>query len=264
MDSAATRWFVRQVLSELAVVKSWLADPERGPGEWAGVCWLLVSSLLHGKLSKVRDYHYTYVVDRSRVKKEALEPVNVSGLYIDRIRTQFTEGEFTRMRLARAGVDLGRLPAPHFCRGLGDGLEGIINPVDLVVTSPPYFGMNDYVRSQYLTWLIFPWPGYEEQIGTESGSRRSRRSRVAFEGYLTAMENTFKGLHRAITPGGYLAVVIGNSTNSLARETDPTESVRHLIEATQFESIWRGERRIRFRKINNTPYRSESIWVFRR
>jgi hypothetical protein len=262
--SDAIRWFVPQVLAELAVLKSWISDPESGPGEWASTAQIVTSSLLQGKLSKARSYHYTYVVDRSRVKEEALEPVDVADLFVERVRTQFTDAEFTRNRLARTGVNLSEEGSATFARCPAHRLDTVAQTVDMVVTSPPYFAMNDYVRSQYLTWLIFPWADYESQIQTESGSRRNRRSRRALGDYLHDMSLTFQTLKGTMTPGAYLAVVMGNSTSSLAREADPTQLVRHLIEEADFEAIWSGERRIRFRKINTTPFRSESLWVFRR
>jgi DNA modification methylase len=266
INDDATRWFTRDVLADIAVVKAWLGDPSpSGPGEWRDVARVVFSSLLHGKLSTVRNYHYTYVVDRSRVKKRALSSVDVESVFAERLHTNFLDADYTRARLARTGTHVEQLPEPEFTTGLAQGLAEVVRvKADLVVTSPPYFGMNDYVRSQYLTWLVFPWEGYEEQIKTELGSRRARGSRQALEDYFSTIEKTFQSLRTIMTPGRYMAVIMGNSTSSLARESDPTHQVHNLITTMGFEPVWQVQRRIRFRKINNTPYRSESLWVFSR
>jgi hypothetical protein len=263
INEDATRWFVHDVLAEIAVVKSWLDDSESGPLEWRDVARVILSSLLHGKFSTVRNYHYTYIVDRSRVKRKALRRVDVEGLFADRLATHFLDAEYTRARLLRSGTDLEQVAEPQLMQGLAQDLGQTIKlAADLVLTSPPYFGMNDYVRSQYLTWLVFPWEGFEAQIKSESGSRRARDSRRALDDYFASIEKTFRGLREILQPKRYLAVVMGDSTGALAREAEPTESVRKAIVKMGFEPVWQVQRRIRFRKINNTPYRSESLWVF--
>lgn len=265
IDTDAPRWFVRDVLVEIAVVKAWLTDAASGPAEWRDTIRVLFSSLLHGKLSIVRNYHYTYIVDRSRVAKRSLGRVDVEGVFAERLSTYFTDAEYTRARLARAGTDVETLPEPTFAQGLAQSANDFVNATaDLVVTSPPYFGMNDYVRSQYLTWLVFPWDEYSNQIKSESGSRRARKSHRAFDDYIATIDTTFKSLKTIMSPGRYLAVIMGDSTTKIARERQPTEAVRNLITSLGFEPVWDVQRRVRFRKINNTPYRSECLWVFSR
>ena len=256
----ADRWFVRQVLAELAVLKSWLADPESGLGEWNNVATIIASSLLHSKFSKVRNYHYTYVVDRSRVTNEVLQYVDVETLLSDRLSLHFTDAENTRQRLVRTGTHLSQLTRPKFLRGLAQkAASAVPHKVDLILTSPPYFGMNDYVRSQYLTWLIFPWTGYDTQIRSEVGSRRSRTSKPALGAYLAAIEHTIQSCYRILSPGGILAMVMGNSGNVLAQDSDPAQSVKDCALMTKFTLIWEGKRRVKFRKINNTPYELDPI-----
>ena len=265
INQDARHWFTREVLAEIAVAKTWLEDRTSGPGAWRDVARVVLSSLLHGKLSTVRKYHYTYVVDRSRVKKRALAGVDVEGLFADRLMSRFLDAEYTRARLGRGGTDVAQLPEPEFKLGLAQRSAGALSDSpNLIVTSPSYFGMNDYVRSQYLSWLVFSWKGYDDQIKSESGSRRARTSKPALDAYFDALKSTFEALQSRLAPGGYVAVVMGNSTSSLARKNNPTSVVFDSLVKLGLNLVWRERRRIRFRKINNSPYQSEVIWVFSR
>jgi DNA modification methylase len=82
--------------------------------------------------------------------------------------------------------------------------------VDLIVTSPPYFGMTDYVRSQRLTFLWFGW-SLSEYRANESGARYRRRRRTALPEYLRDMDDSFKQIQRVLKPGKMCAIVIGES-----------------------------------------------------
>ena len=96
------RWFVPSVLREIAILKCWINSDLGDLEGWRNVLVATASSLLHGQYSVVKDYHYTYVVDRSKVKKECREEVDVSTLFIDRLIGNFTDGELIREQLSRS------------------------------------------------------------------------------------------------------------------------------------------------------------------
>jgi hypothetical protein len=220
--------------------------------------------LLHGKFSIARDYHYTYVVDNSRVKDEARDKVDVEGLFAKKLLDNMIQGQVARERLLRTNNG-NSVPDPQFVWGCAQQIDTLFEKrVDFVVTSPPYFGMNDYVRSQYLTWLIFQWNEYQEDLMRESGSRRSRNSRTSLESYFGDMYKSFSGIYRVLQKGGYLGLVLGSSTTKLAREIDPVTELGKQLNEIGFSRVWEGRRRVRFRKINNTPFRDEVIWIFQR
>jgi hypothetical protein len=124
--------------------------------------------------------------------------------------------------------------------------------------------MNDYVRSQYLSWLIFQWPGYDGDVQQEIGSRRLRTKAAALDTYYEQMQKSFSAVEQTLRPGGYLIVVFGASHGDFVGDDDPVDRIRTMLMAGQFGLVWSGSRRVRFRKINNTPYRSEVLWVFER
>jgi hypothetical protein len=265
MHQSCNRWFVPSVIAEIAVIKAWIAEREPLTSRWKHVLKIVLSSLLHNRLSIARGYHYTYIVDNSRVKDEAREDVNVEGLFEDKLRATFVKAQVMRENLTRIGFRIRNTPSPRLIKGPAQELPRLIDSeIDLVVTSPPYFGMNDYVRSQQLSWLVFQWKGYDEDIKAESGTRRNRTSMRSLNTYFDDMSHVLAGAHHVLRKGGYLALVLGSSKTLLARENDTVGALKKMIDEIGFSKFWAGERRVQFRKINNTPYRSEVIWVYRR
>lgn len=264
VNQGAIRWFTQPVLAEVAVVKEWILHNGKLTKTWRNALIVALSSLLHGRFSIARNYHYTYVVDNSRVKEEARGKVDVPELFANKLFDNMIQGQIARDRLMRISNGSG-MPSPEFVQGRAQQIEGLGDgQVDFVVTSPPYFGMNDYVRSQYLTWLIFQWKEYEQDLASESGSRRNRTSRTSLDTYFADMQKSFSEIHRVLRKGGYLALVLGSSTTKLAREVDLLKELKKQLDSIGFNLIWEGRRRVRFRKINNTPFRDEVIWVFQR
>jgi DNA modification methylase len=260
----ANRWFAPHVLAELAVVKEWVATGENAQN-WMDVILILVSSILHRRLSELRHVHYTYVVDRSKAK---YPPKNTPDAYSEvrnKLTGTFVRFEVTQNRLRRAGISPNTLRDPLFVAGNSEYcLSSIVSEVDLVITSPPYFGMNDYVRSQYLTWLIFPWDTFDSDVVLEMGTRRDRRSSVKLDRYLDSLGSCFKTVGQMLSPGGHLAVVMGTSHASNASVRPEIDDLSTALAMADLRPIWRGVRRVVYRKINNTPYREEHIWVLRK
>lgn len=81
---------------------------------------------------------------------------------------------------------------------------------DLAVTSPPYFSMTDYIRSQRLTFLWQDWD-LDAWKSAESGARFKRHRRTALSQYLGEMRESFAEVHRVLKAGASCAIVIGES-----------------------------------------------------
>jgi len=261
----ATRWFTHEVLTELAIVKEWMVDGDVVRG-WRETAEILVSSILHKRLSELREVHYTYIVDRSRTKKSPSRGVDAYAEIVSKIKSTFIRFEVTRHRLERAEMmpDLTR-EGPIFLTGSSEDRLAEVSPeIDLVVTSPPYFGMNDYVRSQYLSELIFPDPTFDRQLELEIGTRRNRRSIVKLDEYLAVLSRCFKEIGIRMSVGGCVAVIVGASHASRASVRPQISTLEDTIWAGELKLLWAGTRRVIYRKINNTPFREEHIWVLRK
>lgn len=82
--------------------------------------------------------------------------------------------------------------------------------VDLVVTSPPYFGFFDYAVSQRLSFL---WMGYDLAHVTrmELGPRAERKQLGALEDFLLGLQNSFREASRVLKPGCHCCILIGEA-----------------------------------------------------
>src|SRR6266496_1723489 len=255
MEPDAIRWFAPQVLAELAIVKDWMANGEIVRG-WSEVVLVLVSAVLHKRLSELREVHYTYIVDRSRTKKVPSRPVDTYSEIGNKITSTFVRFEVTRHRLERAGMMPGPGESgPTFLTGSSEeGLAEVRPEIDLVVTSPPYFGMNDYVRSQYLTQLIFPDPMFERQLELEIGTRRNRKNVAKIDEYLAVLSRSFKEVGARMRVGGYVAVILGTSHVSPSSIRPQLTTLESTLCGAELKVLWTGTRRVLYRKINNTPF----------
>ncbi len=85
-----------------------------------------------------------------------------------------------------------------------------LSSVDLVITSPPYFGVCDYVKAQRLS---MEWFGSEiEPLRLrEIGARSKRHRALAREAYLDDMTKIFAELKRVLRKNGQIAVIVGES-----------------------------------------------------
>jgi hypothetical protein len=101
-------------------------------------------------------------------------------------------------------------PPPIVIRGQARSLAVGTNSVDLIVTSPPYVGVIDYVKANRLLYLWMNWP-LDLERAFEIGARYKRRRPAIVGQYLEDMAACWREFHRVLRPGGLLAVVIGES-----------------------------------------------------
>jgi len=84
--------------------------------------------------------------------------------------------------------------------------------VDLVLTSPPYAGVVDYIKAQRLT---MEWIGREiEPLRLAEIGARSKRHRAASnQEYVSAIGEVFQECWRCLKPSGWCVLVVGQSSS---------------------------------------------------
>ncbi len=101
-------------------------------------------------------------------------------------------------------------------------------PVDLVLTSPPYPSTYDYLPIQHLRTA---WLGDRPHLDREIGSRRSWRegARKARKTWREDTDAWMAASARALNPGGYLVVVIGDglAPSGTVDTSQPSEDSAH-------------------------------------
>src|SRR5204862_6093737 len=82
--------------------------------------------------------------------------------------------------------------------------------IDLVITSPPYFGVSDYVKSQRLS---MEWFGIEiEPLRMQEIGARSKRPRQTAEtDYKSGLRKVFGEVHLCLKADGACVIIIGES-----------------------------------------------------
>lgn len=93
-------------------------------------------------------------------------------------------------------------------------------PVHLVVTSPPYPSMADYITSQRLDYY---WLGYNKQdIGTfkknEIGARYLRHANSSNRNYIDSMKIALTNIISAIEPNGILVLILPDFSTDESRK----------------------------------------------
>ena len=132
--------------------------------------------------------------------------------------------------------------------------------VDIVVTSPPYIGVNDYVKSQRLTYLLFP-PFPSTADSAEIGRRQKRRRKTAVADYLCDMKKCIDEMVRVTRSGGFICIALGQSSS--IKGTDLVkELVTYAGQLLDSAPVLNIVRPIVFRKIYNTGIGSERLLVF--
>lgn len=130
------------------------------------------------------------------------------------------------------------------------------NSIDLVVTSPPYFGVVDYIKAQRLT---FEWFGLsiEPLRSIETGARSKRHRHTAFGQYIEELGTVVKELHRVLKRGRILALVVGES----AKREPVRDRLMDLLREYGFESDLTVERQIGLRRRQPASLVSELLIV---
>ena len=202
-DPSLSRWFTGETLSQLRYL--WQVVEQQSVDSSRHILMLLFSDVLFACASpgvavtssgKRRRHHWGWVADnvypRQPVEHDAIALMEERLLSVpNRGSTCAASRVLVTQQDARC---LALLP----------------NSVDLVVTSPPYVGMIDYARANR---LLYAWMGWslDTERETEIGARFKRRRLQGFIEYLEDMRLCWSELHRVLRPGGYCAVVIGES-----------------------------------------------------
>lgn len=182
-------------------------------------------------------------VDAFMVFRERIEAV--IDAYRRRDRRQLAP---TILQAGEITVEEG--DAAERLKELGEGT------VDLVVTSPPYFGVVDYIKSQRLS---FEWFGLGiEQFRTdEIGARSKRHRQAAFAEYTQELGDVMRQIYRILKPSHSAAFVIGESAKRVAA----LDEVTRMLTAAGFSIDLSISRKIGLRRRQPASLQSERLIV---
>lgn len=200
------KWYHSDTLRELASI--WTAIQKHSDNPFFIVGLAAFSAILRHCSSQ--DKHWGWICDNVRPKRLIYRPTLV------RFKGKLLEYLMAAKQLSTEASELQeiKIQSSEIMVYHGDCREVLSNfsqgEFDLAVTSPPYFNMTDYNRSQRLSFLWFQFD-LEAVKAKEIGARYKRHRTNALTEYLQAMRDSFSLIAKVLKSGGFCCVVIGES-----------------------------------------------------
>ena len=202
-DPRLVDWYAPRTLQHLRYLWSLI---EESPKSMRPIFLMLFSDVLFACAStagsvttsgKLRKHHWGWVADNVAPKR--LSEHNAIKMFRDRL---LSLSRFRPMDTGRSQVNVIQQDARQMALASAS--------VDLVITSPPYIGVIDYTRANRLLYLWMGWP-FDEDRRQEIGARYKRGRMRFVEEYQCDINACWQEIHRVLKPGGYCALVIGES-----------------------------------------------------
>ncbi len=247
----AAKWYTPTVLKHLASLWGLIET-------YKGIKRKLAKAAFSAILLKVcrETRHWGYVCDNSAPKDEYEGDVLREYLQtLDRLRIAYEERDVDVM--FRFGTVEGIPEASVICGSTIDRLRAIPSEsIDLVVTSPPYFGVCDYVKAQRLS---MEWFGLEiEPLRLrEIGARSKRHRAAARNAYLQELTGVFVETRRTLRHGARIAVIVGESK----QRASVLDELRGCFESAGFRMELDLNRRVSSQRRQAPSIRGEHVFV---
>ena len=265
------RWYHKETYYELSFLVDHLRHIESA--SLRKCAQAVFSSILKNVCSQWR--HWGWVCDNVAPKKDELQ-------YKDAIDA-FQKASYDFIRSANRLVEDLRLRSDHRTRNsiressklvCGDCVEGMSNlernSVHLILSSPPYYGVADYIKAQRLSLLWFDHPDlraggfgfshFAELRNREAGSRAFRHRPNSFDAYVEYMAKFFAQSTRVLKANGHLALVVGESK----ARTPTLEALVESAKDSGLAVVYQSTRDIKeTRRRLMAKVRGENIVIFR-
>jgi len=256
------RWYHPSTLSQLCRLHAVTVD-QRDLKKRLVLKTLLSSILLR---ACARREHYTYITDNCFPNLSEADPVDALKLFTQQAQLAFESVSLFRIQYEMMHGHKWHPTPNDVLMADARHLDFLPNEsIDMVITSPPYLGVNDYVRSMRLTTLFFPDADVEPAIADEIGARRKRSRKRALEEYISDMNRVFDEMARVLKPSGFLAMVIGQGQGKVTKDTDVIGALLEILRKRhRFVVVHRDRRKIKFRRIQVPGVGSEEVIVCKR
>jgi SAM-dependent methyltransferase len=240
-------WYERRTLAELGRI--WAAVSGVNEDSHRLIFTACFSAILLSVCSQ--EEHWGWICDNVRPK--VLHHRSAISKFTEKLHEYLSSA--TEMPATSASVRARVITGPCAVELVEMGDETF----DLVVTSPPYFGVTDYAKAQRLTFLWLDLP-LEPARQAESGARSKRHRQTAREQYLEDMARSFEQIARVLKRGSHAVVVIGQSS---ARKSILDE-LASLLGEHDLELTTTIHRRLPRQRAKIATMQSEQVWILRR
>lgn len=263
-------WYHPRTLNELGFLLESIIKIEN---KQLRACYQAVfSSILKSTSSQSK--HWGWVCDNVKPKEDEIQYKNAFATFEKALANYIDATEFLITDMRQRGVEANRdvIRKRATIRHI-DCIEGLQSLDDesapLILTSPPYYGVTDYIKSQRLSYLwfdheIFNVLGYkfgnfQELRKNETGSRSHRHRKNSFELYINYMRKFFIEAYRVTRGNGKLALILGESNS----RQSTSEEIIECAKSSGFKLAYRKERDIKkTRRRLMAKVKSEDVLVF--
>lgn len=203
-ETVQGKWYTPRVLSDLSRLWSRISSLRASEKLMAQMAF---SAILLPVCRETR--HWGYVCDNSKpIESHEGDVLSEFCRVLDRMAVAYRERDESAKNLGVNSISRACITCIDCRVGMQKLRKG---SVKLVVTSPPYFGVSDYVKSQRLS---MEWFGFEiEPLRLlEIGARSKRHRQTALQDYLAEMRSVFSAIRPAIRHDGACVIVLGESS----------------------------------------------------
>lgn len=217
------KWYMPRTLMSLRKLWKLVSDLDGDAGIIGQACF---SAILLPACRE--DRHWGYVCDNTQPKgNREPDAKNLFLTTLDRLMLAYKDRHYpntctwpeARVVNGNALETLAKMPSDY---------------VDCVVTSPPYFGVADYVKAQRLTmeWLSHEIEPLRRQ---EIGARSKRHRKNALESYLIEIKAAFQQVYRVMKGNAIGVVVFGQSPSRPDAQSKFVEDLKSLGFSVEME-----------------------------
>lgn len=264
--SDALYWYHRKTLIELLAIWDLIHNRDENP-EICKIRKLAFSNILKETCSQRN--HFTYITDNCKPKKfvyiSALKAYTSMMRRIDRSVTTLLHNYHILNESNRLNAVIDR---SVIRKGDARDLSWIQDEsVDLVLTSPPYLCVQDYIKTMRLQDLFFHGEDLAQLARCEIGARAKRK------GNQNRVVNTFyQDIHasvaevdRVLKPNKYFCMVIGQGKGNITNGIDTISAIREdILGRFSFELFFETKRNISYKEEHVGGVDTETILIFKK
>lgn len=193
------KWYAPSTLDELRRLWRLVAFED---SVYADIAKSAFSSILISVCKETR--HWGYICDNSTPKTDRTG--DARSAFIRSLRSYRSAYE------SRLHSSSTNMPISEVHQGDARELLGQVEDcsIDLIVTSPPYFGVADYTKSQRLSMEWFDFD-IEPVRRAEIGARSKRHRKTSGQDFLDELGHVFSECQRVLKRDRYTVIVFGSS-----------------------------------------------------
>ncbi len=253
-------WYHDETLTILAILFNQIENIPNGLTK--DICKLFFLSILMQSTGYENNKSYAYYADNVKPKKDKLYK-NAFNFYLqklDKFLNEYKKKEFNNDK------DIYHKIYNENAKSISKFLS---QEVDLIITSPPYLNVTDYITGYRLAFLWYDFISDESEFKKlrkqEIGSRSKRKNKNALENYLEEMNACLNEMGTVLKRNKYMCIVLGETKKNY--DIIRGQLFEHLIKNLKMKYVDSYIRNIQ-KKFFIHPYgggvKTEEILIFKK